>query len=70
MEEISWLYEKLGSRKTPSGGGELKGVDEIGDFDGVIMTKGLLFSVGMMTRSSRVLDICLARIGTRTWLVS
>ena len=60
MEEISGLYEKLGSRKTSSGG----------DFEWVIMTEGLLFSVGMMTRSSRVLDVCLARIGTRTWLVS
>jgi len=56
MEEISWLYEKLGSRKTSSGGGELKGVDEIGDFEWVIMTEGLLFSVGMMTRSSRALE--------------
>ena len=42
IEDISGLYEKDGSRKT-SEGGEFKGVDEKGEFEGVTMTEGLLF---------------------------
>ena len=69
IEDISGLYEKDGSRKT-SEGGEFKGVDEKGEFEGVTMTEGLLFSAGMMIKSSITLEVCLARIGTRTWLAS
>ena len=53
---------------TGGGWGELEGVDVLGDLEGVwAITEGLLCSVGIRTRSFKILVVCLAKTGSKTW---